>query len=167
MDLLPQTEVFIVDSFPIPICDFKRAKASRSDLKWADAWGTLATYGHCATKSLATFLGFRGHVITTGTGGFPVDFASASADIDDRDVLPLLSERRRYPILLGDKGYISGSLQEALLETENTCLLVTLRSNQKYQYPETFRKLQVRVRRRIETTISQLTEQFHVSRVRA
>ena len=166
-DLLPQTEVFIVDSFPIPICDFKRAKASRSDLKWADASGTLATYGHCATKSLGTFLGFRGHLITTGTGVFPVDFAIASADIDDREVLPLLSERRRYPILLRDKGYISGSLQEALLETENTCLLPTLRSNQKHQYPETFRKLQVRVRRRIETTIGQLTQQFHVSRVRA
>ena len=41
-----QTDVFIVDSFPIPICDFKRAKASRSDLKWGDASGTLATYGH-------------------------------------------------------------------------------------------------------------------------
>ena len=166
MPFKASTQVFIVDSFPIPICDFKRAKTSRSDLKWADASGTLATYGHCATKSLGTFLGFRGHVITTGTG-VPVDFASASADIDDRDVLPLLSERGVYPILLGDKGYISGSLQEALLETENTCLLPTLRSNQKHQYPETFRKLQVRVRRRIETTIGQLTEQFHVSRVRA
>ena len=90
-DLLPQTEVFIVDSFPIPICDFKRAKTSRSDLKWADASGTLATYGHCATKSLGTFLGFRGHLITTGTG-VPVDFAIAAADIDDREVLPLLSQ---------------------------------------------------------------------------
>lgn len=165
-DFLPQTEVFIVDSFPIPICDFKRAKPSRSDLKWADASGTLATYGHCATKSLGTFLGFRGHLITTGTG-VPVDFAIAAADIDDREVLPLLSQRGRYRILLGDKGYISDSLQEALLETENTCLLPTLRSNQKYQYPETFRKLQVRVRRRIETTIGQLTEQFGVSRVPA
>ena len=162
----PKSDVFLVDSFPMPVCDFKRAKLSKSDLKWADASGTLATYGYCATKSLATFLGFRGHLITTGTG-VPVDFAIASADIDDREVLPLLAERGRYPILLGDKGYISGSLQEALLETENTCLLPTLRSNQKQQYPETFRKLQVRVRRRIETTIGQLTEQFHVSRVRA
>ncbi len=165
-DFLLQTEVFIVDSFPIPICDFKRAKTSRSALKWADASGTLATYGHCATKSLGTFLGFRGHLITTGPG-VPIDFAIASVDIDDREVLPLLSQRGRYPILLGDKGYISESLQEELLETENTCLLPTLRSNQKHQYPETFRKLQVRVRRRIETTIGQLTEQFGVSRVRA
>ena len=73
----------------------------------------------------------------------------------------------RYPILLGDKGYISGALQDELLTTESTCLLPTLRSNQTYQYPEAFRKLQVRVRRRIETTIGQLTEQFKVSRVRA
>ena len=57
-DFLPPTEVFLVDSFPIPICDFKRAKSSKSDLKWeTDASGTLATYGHCATKGLGTFLG--------------------------------------------------------------------------------------------------------------
>ena len=163
---LPPTEVFIVDSFPIPICDFKRAKSSKSDLKWADASGTFATYGQCATKGLGTFLGFRGHLITTGTG-IPVDFAIASADIDDREVLPLLCERGRYPVVLGDKGYISGPLRDERLDTENTCLLTTLRSNQKQQYPEDFRKLHVRVRRRIETTIGQLTEQFGVARVRA
>ena len=163
---LPQTDVFIVDSFPIPICDLKRAKTSTSDLKWADASGCLATYGKCATKGLGTFFGFRGHIITT-LNGLPVDFAIASANIDDRDVLPLLCERGRYPILLGDKGYVSKTLQEEVLETEKTCLLPRLRSNQKQQYPESFRKLQVRLRRRIETTIAQLTNQFAVSRVRA
>ena len=30
---LPKTGVFIVDSFPIPICDLKRAKTSKSALK--------------------------------------------------------------------------------------------------------------------------------------
>ena len=99
--------------------------------------------------------------------GLPVDFGIAAADIDDREVLPLLSERGRYPIILGDKGYISEQLQRELLETEETLLLSTLRRNQKRQYPESFRRLQVRLRRRIETTLSQLTEQFHVSRVRA
>jgi hypothetical protein len=143
----PQTDVFIVDSFPIPVCDFKRAKSSKSALKWADASGTLATYGKCATKSLDVFFGFRGSLITRGDG-LPVDFAIASADRDDREVLPVLSERGNYPILLGDKGYISKTLQAELLETENTCLLPTLRSNQKQQYPEAFRKLQVRLRRR-------------------
>ena len=40
---LPHTDVYIVDSFPMPICDEKRAEASKSDLKWADGSGTLAT----------------------------------------------------------------------------------------------------------------------------
>ena len=166
-DFLPPTEVFIVDSFPMPICDFKRAKSSKSDLKWeTDASGTLATYGHCATKSLGTFLGFRGHLITTGTG-VPVDFAIASADIDDREVVPLLSERGRYPVLLGDKGYISGPPPRRVI------------GNRKHLFtPDAapaIRRSNIRrilgnskcgVRRRIETTIGQLTEQFGVSRVR-
>ena len=163
---IPKTDVCIADSFPIPICDFKRAKTSTSDLKWADASGTLATYGHCATKGLGTFLGFRGHLITTGAG-VPVDFAIASADIDDREVLPVLVEGGRYPILLGDKGYVSHALEQELRDTENMCLLPTLRSNQKSQYPEAFRKLHGRMRRRIETTLNQLTDQFSVACVRA
>ena len=165
-DFLSKSDVFIVDSFLMPICDFQRAKTSRSDLKWADATGTLATYGYCATKGLGKFLGFRGHLMTT-VDGCAVDFAVASADIDDREVLPLLCQRSRYPILLGDKGSISEPLQDELLETQDTCLLPTLRKNQKQQYSESFRKLQVRLRGRIETTIGRLTEQFHVSRVRA
>ncbi len=163
---LPKSDVYIVDSFPIPICDLKRAKASRSDLKWADASGTLATYGHCATKDLGTFFGFRGHLITTAAG-IPVDFAIASAHIDDREVLRVMSENQRYPMILGDKGYVSQDLHTELLETENTCLFATRRSNQKQQYPKDFRKLHVRMRRRIETTLNQLTEQFSVARVRA
>ena len=163
---VPKTDVFIVDSFPMPICDFKRAKSSKSALKWADASGTLATYGHCATKGLGTFLGFRGHLITTDAG-VPIDFAIASADIDDREVLRVLSQGGRYPIVLGDKGYVSHALEQELRDTENMCLLPTLRRNQKSQYPEAFRKLHGRMRRRIETTLNQLTHQFSVGRVRA
>ena len=163
---LPQTDVFIVDSFPMPICDFKRAKTSKSELKWADASGTLATYGRCATKGLGTFLGFRGHLVTTDDG-VPVDFAIASGHIDDREVLRVLSQGGRYPIVLGDKGYVSHALQQELRDAENMCLLPTLRSNQKPQYPEAFRKLHGRIRRRIETTLNQLTQQFSVARVRA
>ena len=111
---LPQMDVFIVDSFPMPVCDFKRAKSSKSDFKWADATGTLATYGTCATKGLGTFFGFRGSLITTANR-LPVDFAIAPADTDDREVLRLLAERGRYPMILGDKGYVSQPLQQELL----------------------------------------------------
>ena len=109
---------------------------------------------------------FRGHLITTKTG-LPVAWTIASANIDDREVLGVMSENQGYPIVLGDKGYVSKALQQELLATENTGLLPTLRRNQKQQYPDDFRKHQVNLRRRIETTISQLTAQFGVSRVRA
>ena len=78
-------------------------------------------------------------------------------------MLPLLCERGTYPVILGDKGYISKELEVDLLKMDNVCLLSTRRSNQNAQYPPKFRKL----RRRIETTISQLTHQFNVSRIRA
>ena len=163
---LPDAEVFIVDSFPIPVCDFKRAKTSTSAFKSADATGTLATYGKCATKSLGTFFGFRGSLITT-VYGLPVDFAIATADTDDREVVPLFCQRGRYPILLGDKGYVSETLQTDLLQHYNVCLLAKRRKNQKTQYPVVFAKLHTKLRRRIETTLSQLSDQFHVSRLRA
>lgn len=163
---LPEAEVFIVDSFPIPLCDFKRAMSSTSPLKCADATGTLATYGKCVTKSLGTFFGFRGTLITT-VYGLPVDFAITSANTDDREVLPSLCERGTYPMLLADKGYVCEALQADLLHTYNVCLLPTLRKHQKPQYPEAFRQLQRKLRRRIETTLSQLTQQLNVSRVRA
>ena len=78
---LPQPDVFIVASFPIPMCDVKRANTSTSDLKWAGGSGCLATYGHCATKGLETFFGFRGHVVAT-VEGVPVDFEFLSQAIN-------------------------------------------------------------------------------------
>ena len=166
IQFLPDDDVFIVDSFPIPVCDFKRVPTSTSPLKCADATGTLATYGKCATKGLDTFFGFRGNIITTSYG-LPVDFAIAPADTDDREVLPLFCERGTYPIIIGDKGYTSEALETDLLLSKNVCLLPTRRKNQKTQYPPKFRKLHQKIRRRIETTISQLTQQFNVSRIRA
>ena len=83
------------------------------------------------------------------------------------EVLPLFCERGTYPVIIGDKGYISEKLEKELLEYYNVCLLPTRRTNQKEQYPKSFRKLHQKIRRRIETTISQLSEQFNIGRIRA
>ena len=104
-------------------------------------------------------------MITTAYG-LPVDFAIATADTDDREVLPLFCERGTYPIIIGDKGYISEEVETDLLMTYNVCLFPTRRKNQKAQYPSKFCKLHQKIRR-VETTISQLTQQFNVSRIRA
>ena len=107
--------MYLVDSFPMPLCDKKRAGRSTSALTCSDATGTHATYGYCATKGLGWFFGFRCSVITTDYG-VPVDFAIACANIDDRAVLEALCERGKYPILVGDKGYISEALATLLFQ---------------------------------------------------
>ena len=99
--------------------------------------------------------------------GLPVDFAIANADIDDRPVLPLLSERGRYPVVLADKGYVSEALRIDVWENYNVRLYATYRRNQKTQYSPSFRRWHQRTRRRIETTLSQLKEQFQMQRIRA
>ena len=71
------------------------------------------------------------------------------------------------PVIIGDKGYISEELEKQLLRLYNVCLLPTRRSNQKKQYPKSFRKLHQQIRRRVETTISQFSDQFNISRIRA
>ena len=142
--------------------------ASNSPLKCADGTGTLADYRKCATKGLGTFFGRKSSVITT-VYGLPVDFGVTPANIDDKEVLPALCQRGTYPIIIGDKGnHVSEQLETELRKPNfNVCLLPTRRRNQKAQYPDDFRQLHQKMRRRVETTISQLTQQFHVSRIRA
>ena len=98
--------------------------------------------------------------------GLPVDFAIANADIDDRQVLPLLCERGRYRVVLADKGYVSEALKADVLETYNVRLYATYRRNQKTQYSPSFQRWHRRMRLRIETTLSQLKEQFQIQRIR-
>ena len=49
-----------------------------------------------STILISIRFGFRGTLLTTASG-VPVDFAIASADRDDRDVLPFLVESGEYP----------------------------------------------------------------------
>ena len=99
--------------------------------------------------------------------GLPVDFAIANADIDDREVLPLLCQRGRYPVVLADKGYTSEALKRDVLENYNVRLYASYRQNQKTQYSRSFQRWHRRMRLRIETTLSQLKEQFQIQRIRA
>ena len=163
---LPLNDIFIVDSVPVPLCDFKRAHFSTSPLKCQDASGTQATYGHCDTKGLGTFLGFRVHLIISYQG-VPVDFSIANANLDEREVLWTMCETGDYPLIIGDKGYVSASLNEMLFELDGIRLLAIKRENQKPQYTPQLRQVLNRIRRRIETTISQLNDQFHLCRIRA
>ena len=63
-------------------------------------------------------------------------------------------------VLLGDRGYLSESIQLDLFQTVNIKLETPKRTNQKYYKPQAyiFRKS----RKRIETLFSQLCDQFKI-----
>ena len=126
----------------------------------------MAVYGHCPTKGLGTFLGFRVHLLISYEG-IPLGYAIANADIDDRDVLWVMSATGDYRLIIGDKGYVSEPLNDALLEIDGVTLLAVRRENQKRQYTPQLKRCISRVRKRVETTINQLEDQFNLCRVRA
>ena len=163
---LPMSDILVVDSLPVPICAFKRAHFSNTPLKQQDVNGVIASWGHCETKDLGTYLGFKVHLIISEEG-IPLRYAIGNADIDDREVLPLMSEHLGYSWIIGDKGYVSEQLSEQLWELDSVRLLAQKRSNQKQQYPKPVKKQLGRIRKRVESTINQLEDQFHLARVRA
>jgi hypothetical protein len=69
-------------------------------------------------------------------------------------------------LLLGDKGFMRPELKNQLEEQE-LYLQTPLRDNMKEERPRGFLKWMMETRRLIETVIGQLTERFHIEKVRA
>lgn len=70
--------IHLVDGFPMPVCQFARAKRST-------CFKGEAQYGYCATKK-QTYYGFRGQVVIS-FNGIITDFTIVPADVDERGAL--------------------------------------------------------------------------------
>ena len=87
------------------------------------------------------------------------------ASSDERETLWDLTEGVRG-LVIGDKGYISAFLKTELA-TAGIDLQTPLRANMTDPRPPWVVQQRMRTRRRVETVIGQLTEQFHFEKVRA
>lgn len=153
-------EYRIIDSFPLPVCKFGRAHFHRTYR------GYGANYGVCASKK-ETYYGYKVHVLVT-LDGYVTDYVITSASVDDRQALwELVSKYKGHLKIIGDKGYISPELAEELKREKNILLIYMKRNKAKDPYPKGFRQLIFKVRRRIETTFSQLTQQLNIEIVKA
>ena len=149
--------VFIADSFPLEVCKFGRAHFCK------EFRAEGATYSFNPSKK-QTYFGYKVHVLSTSDGIIKA-FEVTPANIDDRLGLEDLSlTLREGSVIVADKGYVSESLAEKL-KAQGKILLALKRKNAHQPYPEDLRKLVFKIRRRIETSFSQLTEQFNVERV--
>ena len=148
----------VIDSMPIPVCEFGRAHFSK-------CFKGEASYGRCPSKK-QTYFGFKFHALTT-IDGFLTDYVITPANIDDREAVWDLCEKYNSISIIGDKGYVNKRLTPELKLKKDINLLFLKRGNSKENYPKEIRQLIFKVRRRIETSFSQLTEQLNLNKVKS
>jgi hypothetical protein len=148
----PQGFLSVVDSFPVPVCRFARAKRARV-LKELASWGFDAVSRHA-------YWGLRVHLRISWPGVI-TSLEVASANASELALAPeILAGARGWA--LGDRGYWSPALQRELGATSGVALLAPFRTRAHETAPWPF-WLQLK-RRRVETVIGQLIERFHGKR---
>lgn len=145
----------IVDSVPVPVCRFARAKRCR-------LFPGVATYGKDSTLP-GTMFGFRAH-LRVAWPGVIAGFDLAPANASDLSVAPLVLAHARG-FALGDRAYWSPELHRQLLR-DGLALLAPfrMRSHERRHERTPWPAWLVVRRRRIETVLAQLVERYHVKR---
>ncbi|MEE1192831.1 MAG: IS982 family transposase [Blautia sp.] len=155
---IPTSRYFVIDSFPLPVCKFGRARYCRSFR--VDG----ANYGKCPSKK-ETYFDFKVHALIT-IEGYITAFEITPASVDDREGLRDFAENHLCLTVLGDKGYTEEQLWEDMQE-KGICLMSLKPSNHKNNWPKEVRQVIFRFRRRVETVFSQLSEQLNAEKVLA
>lgn len=155
---MPNSPYFIIDSFPLAVCKFGRARYCRCFR--TDG----ADYGKCPSKK-ETYFGYKVHALIT-LEGYITSFEVTPASVDDREGLRDMAMDQHGLVFLGDKGYVGEQLAQEMQEY-GLCLMSLKRSNCKTDWPKPVRQLIFRLRRRVETVFSQLSEQLKAEKVMA
>lgn len=143
--------ISILDSMPVPICRFSRAKRSR-------LFSGQASYGKDSLQP-GTFYGFRLHVKINWPGvitAFELTPANGADVTAAADLLELA-----HGWALGDRAYASKTLK-AELHTQALALLTPHQTRKHEKTPWPF--WLVLKRRRVETVLGQLVERFRAKR---
>lgn len=148
---------FIVDSMPLEVCKVSRSSRSKICKEQDDA---LPDKGFCASQNMS-FYGYKLHAVCSIEGIFQ-SFDLSPASVHDIHYLKDIKTQLSDCVLLGDKGYLSQTVQLDLFNEVNILLETPKRVNQKDYKPQfyPFKKY----RKRIETLFSQLCDQFMIRR---
>lgn len=147
----------VIDSLPVPVMAFHLVPGSAAKADWLAAG---AAYGKVPTKK-QTIFGYKLHLLLT-LGGVILDFALAPANVGDLAVGAELLAEQADRTVIGDKGYISEAVRQALWEERHVALLTVPRRDQKRRLPPALARALNGARQIVETVNDQLTAQFHV-----
>jgi hypothetical protein len=156
-ELVPFENFMIVDSMPLEVC--KLSRATRSKICRED-YDSAPDKGYCASQKLH-FYGYKLHAVTTLKGVFK-SFEITKASVHDIHYLKNIKQEFSNCTIIGDKGYLSAENQLDLFETKKITLEVPMRQNQQNYKPQSY--IFKKSRKRIETLLSQLCDQFMVRR---
>jgi transposase len=135
--------IFLLDSKPLPMC-----------LAWRHGRVRLLREdgAHFGKTSKGWFFGFKLHLLTDLPGRI-IGAVLTPGNWTDRDVAPALSEFVEGGVAIGDLGYRGEELAQRLAEETGLLLLTRAEVGQQ-------QALLASVRARVETTFSQLWNQF-------
>ncbi len=154
-----QDRYLVIDSLPVPVIGFHLVPGAASARYWRNAG---ADYGRVTTKK-QTIFGYKLHLVVTLTGVIR-NFSLAAASAHDSTIAPELLGEEWDRVVLGDKGYISAPLAQALQAERQVRLVTPLRSNQTPQRDPAFTRLLNGMRQVIETVNDQLADQFRIGK---
>ena len=144
--------VYLIDSFPVPVCDNIRIPSCR--LLHSEAYR-----GRCVSKR-RYFYGFRVQVVTTWDG-VPVHFFIHAGSFADITALKAMEvDLPQGSQLYADAAYTCYQVEDLLEECEQVQLRCCRKSNSKRKDQPYMAFLKEHYRKRIETTFSGITGFF-------
>lgn len=146
--------ITVLDSFPMPVCRFARAR-------FCKLFKGFAAYG----KELGnqTFYGFRLHLKINSVGMIQ-GFDLAAANVHDIKMLPELTGGDSG-LLLADRAYLSEPLRAELLARQGLELSIPTKYGEPSRLAAKQLRFRKRIRRLIETVCSQLCQRFYAKKV--
>jgi DDE family transposase len=136
--------ISFIDSTALMVCDNHRIHNHK----------VFAGVAQRGKGSMGWFYGFKLHLVVNDCGEL-LACQITPGNVDDREPVPTLC-RRLFGKLIADRGYISQSLFEQLLDTFGVQLITKLRKNMKYRLLPLMDKLLLRKRAIIESVVDQL-----------
>ena len=145
-----------IDTFPLPVCVLTRGKRDRCFPGEAD-------FGYCAAKDMH-YYGFK-LGLRISRLGMITHYALLPARPHDIQSIDILLEEFEGAAP-ADKGFIDERRQSLLLERHGILVVTPPRKNMKTTLPESLLQFCRRIRKRIETVGSHLTERFKIDHIR-
>jgi IS5 family transposase len=143
---------YLVDSMPVEAC--MNIRSYRCKLLKGKEF-----IGFCKAKK-KFYYGFKIHMIVT-SAGLPVEFIITPASTADITAFKMMEIDLPFgSSVYGDKAYTSYPFEDELMEHANIRLVADRKKNLTRQHPGPLRYIQRVLRKRIETTFSQLTLLF-------